>query len=320
LGRTPDGAVRGWMASLYIQFTGITINGLAYSDELITTAAPPPSSAQASGASAPAVPAVDLDEFLDRHLSPAVINSAYRLFYTGQTYGHDPHSFIVIGDSTSAGNQYTLPMFWAFAHGTYTLGPYSYLQTTISFFRESFGASYLTSHPGYTTYSVLDPGLSNPNICEVGESPLECEIRTKQPSVAIIYIGFGDLAFSTVDAYGAYLDMILQILTHHGVIPVLTTLTASVWTLEASRYMPRFTQMNNIVRAYAGKYQVPLIDLHQAAAGLPNQGCIEEGTHLSYRVDGTIRFTGDERIYGKDLRELLTLLVLDDLRRNVLSG
>jgi hypothetical protein len=36
-------------------------------------------------------------------------------------------------------------------------------------------------------------------------------------------------------------------------------------------------------------------------------------------VDGVISFNGDERIYGKDLRELLTLKVLDDLRRSVLQ-
>jgi hypothetical protein len=37
-------------------------------------------------------------------------------------------------------------------------------------------------------------------------------------------------------------------------------------------------------------------------------------------VDGVLNFTGDEEVYGKDRRELLTLEMLHELRVHVIEG
>jgi hypothetical protein len=79
-------------------------------------------------------------------------------------------------------------------------------------------------------------------------------------------------------------------------------------------------ELNAIIRNAAARYNLPLIELHDALHNLPNQGCVEEGFHLSYRVDGVVNFTGDELIYGKDRRELLTLQMLDALRQTIFEG
>jgi hypothetical protein len=79
-------------------------------------------------------------------------------------------------------------------------------------------------------------------------------------------------------------------------------------------------QINSIVRQMAARYQVPLIDFQQIAYSLPNQGCLPDGAHLSYRIDAYSEFNGDERVYGKDLRELLTLQYLHELRTTVFGG
>ncbi|MBN1678923.1 MAG: SH3 domain-containing protein [Anaerolineae bacterium] len=338
LGHAADGSLRGWLASPYLQFTTGTAASLPVSGEIINAAAPADTQPDAPpadfvpGADAPdeenteylndpnANPAA-VEPYLSANVPGNVLASAATIHQRGLELGVKPNAFIVIGDSTSAGNAYTLPMFVAFGRGTYTLGNYGYLQNTISFFRQtgSFGALYMTSHPGYTTSSILDTSLAHPSVCEHGENPLMCEIRVKQPSVAIIYIGLGDLVFGTPGQYRYNLDIIVNTLLDSGVIPVLNTVTMSEKVIAESGYGPNLNEMNNIVRGIAGAYQVPLIDIQAAAHGLPNQGCLDEGTHLSFREDGVINFNGDEKIYGKDLRELLTLKVLDDLRRNVLN-
>lgn len=315
LGHAEDHPVRGWVASLYLQVTG-NVNALPYSEELVASGpapAPPPP--------APAPPAADLDEVLGRRLSPPVLQNSYAIFQRGQSLGNSANAFIYIGDSTTTGNQYTLPVFYALARGTYTLGGYGYLQPTITFFQESnsFVASSMTALPGYTSGDVLNAAYANPGLCGVGEMPLECEIRRKKPSIAIIYIGFGDMAFSTIDAYRANLAMIVEILIQRGVIPVLTTLTAPEDMLYESNYIHDYNAMNAFMRELALARQLPLVDLETAAYGLPYQGCSFRDVHLSSQVDGVISFNGNERRYGKDLRALLTLQVLDDLRRNVLQ-
>jgi hypothetical protein len=78
--------------------------------------------------------------------------------------------------------------------------------------------------------------------------------------------------------------------------------------------------MNNIIRDTATRYQLPLVEFQRAARRLPNQGCIEDGRHLSYRFDGVVNFGGDEQRFGKDLRELMNLQMMDLLRAYVFQG
>jgi uncharacterized protein YgiM (DUF1202 family) len=246
---------------------------------------------------------------------------ARAIFQRGQQVGNRANSFIVIGDSTSARSSEWMPLFNAFRVGSYNLGGYGYLQSTVDFFRgsDSFGADFQTARPGFSTAFVIEPTWADPAVCAPGETPLTCEYRLRKPAVAILYIGIMDMLISTPEVYRQNLDAIVKALIDRGVIPVLTTLTASEQTTTAQGNIEKLRQINTIIRETARRYQIPLVELQQAAYPLPNQGCVEDGHHLSFRVDGVINFTGDEGIYGKDLRELMTLQTLHDLRVNVMG-
>jgi uncharacterized protein YgiM (DUF1202 family) len=255
----------------------------------------------------------------DSALPPQAFGRARAIYESGYQVGNQANVFIMIGDSVSAGTETSLPAFYAIAHGSYNLGGYGYLQNTINFFNPSFGAVFLTSRAGFKSGDILDPTWADPSVCAPGETPLACEYRRKKPAVAIIDIGLMDLMVSTPEAYQTNLDAMVRALIDYGVIPLLTTMTASKDTAAAQGRTATIDRMNRTIRDTAARYQVPLIDFQRAAASLPNQGCVEDGYHLSYRVDGVINFTGDENVYGKDLRELMTLQMLYDIQKNVMG-
>ncbi len=252
---------------------------------------------------------------------PGNVQHTARIIYRlGQQVGNHSDRFIVIGDSTSAGNEYTLPAFCALKWGSYDLGRYAILQRTVDYFAHSFCAPNLTLRSGFSTSHILDLLWADPARCKAGETPLDCEYRRKKPAVALIYIGLVDITYDTPQDFAANLDVILTFLIEHGVIPVLNTVPSSDRMTAARGYVERMDELNAIIRNAAARYNLPLIELHDALHDLPNQGCVEEGFHLSYRVDGVVNFTGDELIYGKDRRELLTLQMLDALRQTIFEG
>jgi hypothetical protein len=214
-----------------------------------------------------------------------------------------------------------MPLFFAIGHGSYSLGSYGHLQDTINFFNQtgSFSTTFLTSGAGFSTSFMLDPIWADPAVCQPGETPLVCEIRLKRPAVAIIYIGIMDMITSTPEAYQSNLEAIVRTLIDSGTIPVLTTLTASEVTIAAHGRTETFKRINGIIRDTAARHRIPLIEFQQAAYPLPNQGTVEDGHHLSFRVDGTVNFNGDQNVYGKDLRELMTLQMLHDLKTSVMG-
>jgi uncharacterized protein YraI len=293
--------------------------GWVYS-ELVATLLPIPENPPREPRSPVSPDAVDIAPPPEIVLPDGVLRSARIVYRLGQQLGNHPDRFIIIGDSTSAGNEYTLPAFCAFKWGSYDLGRYEVLQRTIDYFDQSFCASNLTLRSGFSTSHILDPIWADPSRCNTGETPLECEYRRQKPAAAIIYIGLVDITYDTLEDYAANLDVILTFLIEHGVIPVLNTIPSSDHVAAARDYTGRLDDLNAIIRDAATRYRLPLIELQGALHDLPNQGCIEEGFHLSYRVDGVINFTGDELIYGKDRRELLTLLMLHALRLHVIEG
>ncbi|MBN1965347.1 MAG: SGNH/GDSL hydrolase family protein, partial [Anaerolineae bacterium] len=317
VGHTPGGTLRGWLAAGYLLVDHAALEALPVSTE-------PVASLPVGGgeAAAPTTP-ITTQAIIDVSLSTEALAHARELFAAGQALGNQPDSFIAIGDSAVGGNVDTLPMFHSIVNRTYELGDYAYLQHTIDYFSRTF-SFYVergTARAGNGTINILDPLLADPALCEPGENALACEIRRQHPGVALVYIGFVDLSVSTVEQYAANLDTILQQCMASGVIPVLTTLTASRSTLAGYNNVERFDAMNNAIRGFAAGYALPLIDLQVAAAGLPNQGTrTNDGVHLSYSAAGQVSFAGDQHRYGSDLRELLTLLMLDTLRINVLGG
>ena len=255
-------------------------------------------------------------------LSSNRLHRAYEIYETGQQLGNRTNAFIVIGDSTSANTPEWFALFHAIPKGTFSLGSHNELQPALNFYgpSNSFGADFQTAQSGFATDYVLDAMWSNPSLCTSGDTPLECEIRRNRPAIAIVYIGIVDMVnYGNPALYRQNLDTILTTLINRGVIPVLTTFSIDEGHAVNAQHLNVYYQLNDIVRSLASQYELPLIEFQQAAKALPNNGCIEDGRHLYYNLDGSMNL--DESTYlGQALRELMTLQMLDALRLYVFGG
>ena len=293
---TPDGR-QGWIMAELLNLGATDLSGLAVSWLEPTQA----------------TPVASVNDPFRVVLSAAIMQQARQIYRHGQQLGNRPSALLLIGDSVNVEGRF----LDSFASGNYDLGEYAYLQPTVDFFRASgtLDASFLTEHAGFKYDMILDPTWADPRICEPGETPLDCEIRTKKPSFAVIHLALNDMLFYSLDDYQVLMNQVLQSLIGYGVIPVLTTFTG------ADDFRPEQTPIyNQVIRETAASFNIPLIDFREAARSLPNHGTGEDGAHLSYPESWHIAFTGDQYIYGVTLRELLTWLMLDELRRNVIEA
>ena len=189
------------------------------------------------------------------------------IYVHGLALGNNPHAFSKIGDCNSEP-----PFFLAkFDTGEYDLGAYADLQDVIAHFAGSFGRKSMTVWSGNHVWAVLDPTWANPNFCRAGETPLECEFRLNRPSVVLIRLGTNEVG--SPELFEANLRRVIEFAIARGTIPVLGT---KADRLEGS------DAMNEIVRALAAEYAVPLWDFGKAAERIPGHGLLSDGIHLSY--------------------------------------
>ncbi len=235
----------------------------------------------------------------------------------GRARGALPGVFTLVGDSISADGRFLKPI----AQGQVTLGEYGALQAAIDAFAQpngrgepSFGAWSWAAEVGWTTDDALNPALNVSGACAAGESPLACEYRTARPSVALITLGTNDVAAGrTVDSYRANLRRILDETLAWGAIPVLSTIPPQDLGPERDA---RVRQFNDVVRALAAEYEIPLWDTFAALDALPDRGLSADGVHLSAPPDGrTTTFDADHLRYGVTVRNLGALDALDMVRR-----
>jgi uncharacterized protein YgiM (DUF1202 family) len=294
---TTPGGRQGWIMAELLNLGATDLSGLAVSWLEPTEA----------------TPVASVNDPFRVVLSATIMQQARQIYRHGQQLGNRPSALLLIGDSVNIEGNF----LHSFANGNYDLGEYAYLQPTVDFFRASgtLDAPFLTEHAGFKYDMILDPTWADPRICEPGETPLDCEIRTKKPSFAIIHLAMNDMLFYSLDDYQVLMNQVLQSLIGYGVIPVLTTSTG------ADDFRPEQMPIyNQVIRETAASFNIPLIDFREAARSLPNHGTGEDGAHLSYPESWHIAFTGDQYIYGVTLRELLTWLMLDELRRNVIDA
>ena len=227
------------------------------------------------------------------------------IYSNGLELGRDPHAFSKLGDSLIA-NSHFLRVFDLMEPklGTYDLGDYDYLQDTIDYYAGSFDRLGAAVRPGLNTIMVFDPKWVENEDCLPGENMMECEIRLHNPSVMIVQLGTNDRASSLEVKY----DEIVRYLIEQGIVPILYT--------KADRGGGPNNQNNEIIRAIAQKYQVPLIDFDILAETLPDRGLKSDHTHLSvaprfdYSDPATFR-------YGDAVHNLAALIMLDAVRKTI---
>jgi len=248
-------------------------------------------------------------------LSDTVISQLKTIAMIGKAHGNNLTVFAKVGDSITVGQRFLYP----FGDGKYQLGDHTYLQPVIDAFiqtavREvnSFNNPTVAAKVGWSAYSVLSPHNADPNQCDVGESPLVCEYRVIQPSIAFIMFGTNDVGFRTEDEYRHDMSEIIKTSMEMGVIPVLYTIPPQL------RVMDRVSAFNTIIRDLASANNIPLIELAPAMMDLPGNGLAYDNVHPSWPPGDeelAAYFTPDNLSYGYTLRNLLTLQMLDRVWR-----
>ena len=243
---------------------------------------------------------------------PTDISENMRAVYArGQRLGNRPFVATKVGDSVLANEWYLLPM-----SGIETqLGPYAYLQAAVSTFGPGMADSVVV-RKGLTSSVVFDPFWADKERCNPGETPLDCEYRLKQPSVAFIMFSHNDMKAMPVADYRLNMRRVVEVTMTRGIIPVLMTFSShpntSSW-VDSLEY-------NTVLLDLATQYQVPLINLWLASRILPDYGLEIDHIHLKNSGYDFLTYeNGQEAQSGVALLNLLSLQVLDEIRLAVVA-
>lgn len=198
-----------------------------------------------------------------------------------------------------------------------TWGVYSNLNPAVEYFRQgqnSFMRNSVAAGLGFTTRSVLDYALAPPGLCQEGETPLECELRLSEASIALIMLGTNDLAVMSADEYRANLTRIVQLTQAAGVTP-------AIGTIPPRDGFPAAT-FNQIINEVGAQFGAPVWDYGGPMHGLPNNGLDRNGnvwpSATIYLPD---HVTYDEGYgFGYQLFNLVVAQTLDRLWREGYAG
>lgn len=203
---------------------------------------------------------------------PTMSPQAVDIFQKGLALGNNPQAFSKIGDGEVA-TSWFLTMF-DLDPSQYDLEPHEYLAPVIKYFAGSFEHVGVAAHAGFSTTLILDPLLATNDICEVEESPLECELRQHRPSFAIISLGTNQVW--TPDVFAMELRQMVDICIERGVVPILATKGDN---LEGDH------SINAIIAEVAREYEIPLWNFWLALQPLPNRGLQADGEHLTWAAN-----------------------------------
>jgi uncharacterized protein YraI len=324
LAHTTDGATRGWLASLYLRFVGVSAAGLPYSQETVNVPASGSSSTNA-GSGVPSTTGGVYDGIVMGSFDPSTVAgidlaavpivghataTARALFLKGRDMGRNPNVLAKVGDCSTEHWYFLKQLSW----GQYDLGQYGGLQGVIDHFSGSFAYDSMASHNGYNANSVMDPAWADPSVCQADESPLDCEYRVHNASVAVIMFGTSDLLSMSAYEFDFYMREIVRLTEEQGIVPILSTFPGNL-------NFPNHTVLyNQIVVRIAMDYDLPLINLWLALEALPNHGLESDGFHLDLPPgDTSCVFTGDNLQNGYPTRNLVTLQTLNAVWRGAMQ-
>ncbi len=142
------------------------------------------------------------------------------IYQRGIALGKNPNRFSKIGDCQSIKEVllgiYDLP-------GRYTLSPENeYLQEVIEKYSGSFNRNGMAVRGGFNAATVLSPIWSDPEFCDPGENPIQCEYRVHKPTMAIISLEVWWDGRSP-ERYEQYMRKIIEYSIEQGVVPILST-------------------------------------------------------------------------------------------------
>ncbi|NSW53506.1 MAG: SGNH/GDSL hydrolase family protein [Anaerolineae bacterium] len=202
---------------------------------------------------------------------PEISTNAFEIYQYGQALGRDPAHVSVIGDCQA------IPFVFLGKYGLkqYTLEPADlHLEKMIAYYRDSFAREGNAVRGGFTAAAVLSSVRADPDQCAAGETPLDCEWREYNPSVAFINLETWREE-GTVDRYELYLEKIVEYTIERGTLPILI--------MKADKAEAETHVINPAMARVAYRYDIPIINFWQAAQYLDNLGIDpdRDGFHLS---------------------------------------
>ncbi|MBW8010929.1 MAG: hypothetical protein FVQ83_06770 [Chloroflexi bacterium] len=231
----------------------------------------------------------------------AVSERALAIYQTGLEMGNNPHAFSKVGDCGGTPSWF----LGNFDDGEeyYSLGDYQELVAVIEYFTGSFDRQSMAVSPGYNASTVFSPIWANPEFCESGEGPLECEYRIHNPSVALIMLGTND--FTRAEGFEDSMRRIIEFSIEQGVLPIISSKADN---LEGDG------SINRTLYKLALEYELPFWNFWAVLQDLPDEGLQEDGAHLTFAgnfFDDPVRM-----LSGWPWRNLTALQALDAVGRS----
>lgn len=302
LAHTPEYYWRGWVSADALTYDdGVVVDALPISDERLIAEV-----VAGSDAEQPTYVYESLD-VMDYPIIPQDMGRAATIYQAGLAQGRDPRMLSKVGDCNTAG--------WVFLHpfgeGRYDLGTNTGLADVIAYYADAFDLRTYAAHNGLNVGAVLDPTWAEPAVCQPGESPLACEYRLHNPSVAVIMFGTNDLLVLNALQFDYFLRRVVAATIDAGIVPLMSTFP------EYVAYPDRTWTFNQIVLQVAHDYDVPVMNLWRALEDLPSDGIAADGFHLNGPLTGAGDLTLPNLETGFPVRNLVTLQALDVLRQHL---
>jgi hypothetical protein len=211
------------------------------------------------------------DAWKDMPVVPARVSDRARAIYEyGLSQGTEPTHFSIIGDCQNV-SSYFLAAFDK--PGEYSLGDeYSYLEPTIDYYQGSFSRKSLAVKGGFNAAAVISPLRADPESCNPGESPLDCELRTWKPSIVIVSMETW-WSEKPAEEYDKYMRRVLDRIIETGALPIIATKADN---LEGDH------AINRTIAQLAHEYEIPMWNFWAAVQPLPDHGLSGDGFHLTF--------------------------------------
>ncbi len=209
-------------------------------------------------------------------VSPDLSPKAQEILYNAvNNPSLDLNTFSKVGDC-----QMTSATFLGgFADGKYSIP--NGLNETVTWFSNSMTSESVTAANGLGISSVLNPmfGLAAGNTqCQMNETPLDCELRSRHPAVVLIAMGT-NWAPNAEISFEKYLRIVVERILETGALPMLATKADNIegnWKLDQA------------IAQVAYDYDLPLVNVWRSVQDLPNHG-LEAPKNIYLTGDGWMR-------------------------------
>lgn len=235
---------------------------------------------------------LDPEDWMNWPVLPVVTQHALEIYQLGQELGRNPQAFSIFGDCQSVPEEFL---------GLYELNEDSHnqlspnLQETVGYFAGSLNHDSPTVKPGTTTGALLWAEWHEGNYgCQLGESPVDCEIRNNNPAFVIIAVG---THYEGRNRY--YMELIIENLMEKGIVPILSTKADN---REGDH------RINLQIAQLAVDYNLPLWNFWATTSHLPDNGL---EYHAGEEFLGRIYFNDEV----KEIHRISALEVLDTMWR-----